>query len=288
MNKVFLSSMVLGMILLMAGSISAQTARSCNLQVSLLNQDPYPAVPGDYVKLVFQVTGTDNPACGAVDFKLLQDYPFSLDPNTPASVNLAAGGYLTDFGTFFLIPFKIKVDGSAIDSQYPLKVSYSRPDSDQGEIVSNFTIAVNQTSTDFDVAVDYASSTSTLTFDILNIGKNDAEALTIQVPQQAGLNFTDGNKKIIGKLNKGDDTTVSFTAVPTGTNIQINLYYNDAIGVRREVDKTISFSSSNFQTQAKSSGLSSSIYLIAIILVLIIAFFIYSRYKKNKRAMLKK
>ena len=42
--------------LLITGLVSA----SCVLDTTLLNQDPYPAVPGDYVNLVFQVTGLQS------------------------------------------------------------------------------------------------------------------------------------------------------------------------------------------------------------------------------------
>ena len=41
-------------------SISGVFAGVCDLDVSLINQDPYPAIQGDYVKLVFQVDGHSN------------------------------------------------------------------------------------------------------------------------------------------------------------------------------------------------------------------------------------
>ena len=47
----------------------------------MLNQDPYPAVPGEYVNVVFQIEGVENSKCDEVYFDLIADYPIRLDPN---------------------------------------------------------------------------------------------------------------------------------------------------------------------------------------------------------------
>lgn len=36
-------------------------ASACNINVKLLNQDPYPVIPGENVKVVFQVTDFSAP-----------------------------------------------------------------------------------------------------------------------------------------------------------------------------------------------------------------------------------
>ncbi len=55
--------------------ISISTAQEfCELNTTLLNQDPYPAVPGNYVKLVFQVKGVDNSECNDIIFELLDGH----------------------------------------------------------------------------------------------------------------------------------------------------------------------------------------------------------------------
>src|SRR6056297_446729 len=58
--------------------VSSQQSTACNLNVSLINQDPYPVLPGNYVEVVFQVSGVDNTDCKGAKFELLEDYPFSL------------------------------------------------------------------------------------------------------------------------------------------------------------------------------------------------------------------
>ncbi|MEK6850524.1 MAG: hypothetical protein AABX85_03040 [Nanoarchaeota archaeon] len=54
-------------------------AESCSPTVTLLNQDPYPVIPGEYVKLVFQIEGLANSECGKVYFELIEDYPMKFD-----------------------------------------------------------------------------------------------------------------------------------------------------------------------------------------------------------------
>lgn len=258
----------------------------CNLQVSLLNQDPYPAVPGSYDKIVFQITGVENPQCGDVSFKLLQNYPISLDPGVNDSVNLVSGGYLLDYNTFYLVPYKIKIDNNASDSDYTIKVAYATNSQNPSSqyLTKSFDLAVNNTQTDFDVIVSsYTPSTRELTLDVLNIGKNDAEALTVELPQQNGLNLSGGNEKIIGKLSSNDDTTATFNAAPSTNNLKVNLYYNDATGTRREIDKEISFSSLSFANTTQKSGYSLTFYLLVVTWALVIIVWIYRRYKKNKK-----
>ena len=41
--------------------LSSNVSAVCNLDASLINQDPYPAIPGDYVTIVFQLAGVENP-----------------------------------------------------------------------------------------------------------------------------------------------------------------------------------------------------------------------------------
>ena len=47
----------------------------CSLSVELVNQDPYPANPGEYVKVVFQINGLNNPDCDKVSFELKENFP---------------------------------------------------------------------------------------------------------------------------------------------------------------------------------------------------------------------
>lgn len=258
----------------------------CDPMVSLLNQDPYPAVPGEYTRIVFQVTGVENPECETLNFMLQQDYPISLDPGVSPAVSLEGGAYLLDFGTFFLIPYKVRVDEGAIDGNYTIKVNYGFNNNPLSLYhTREFELIVNDTNTDFDVFVDsYSSATNTLTLNIVNVGENDANALIVSLPSQAGLNVTAGADKTVGKLSATDDTTVSFTAIPENTNeLQITISYTDAIGKRRSVEKTVPFTASSYAHTAETgNGLGVFFYLF-ILTWLIIAVLWILRVRKNRR-----
>lgn len=69
MKKNGIGLVVLGLFVIFGMSFAI--AETCGLDVGLINQEPYPAVPGEYVKVVFQITGVDNPECGKIDFELV-------------------------------------------------------------------------------------------------------------------------------------------------------------------------------------------------------------------------
>ena len=46
----------------------------CTLEVSLVNQDPYPAVQGDTVRILFQVSGVQDSSCNGASFQLDPGY----------------------------------------------------------------------------------------------------------------------------------------------------------------------------------------------------------------------
>ena len=74
-------SFLLFALLVMSLALPCVSADLCNPAVSLINQDPYPAVPGEYVKLLFQISGVSNPECASTSVELKPSYPFSLDCN---------------------------------------------------------------------------------------------------------------------------------------------------------------------------------------------------------------
>ena len=85
-------------ILLLFVFVNFVYAEVCKLDVALINQDPYPAIPGDYVKVVFQVTGLSNSECGIVNFGIQEEFPFSLDPETAHSYSINSGTYERNHG----------------------------------------------------------------------------------------------------------------------------------------------------------------------------------------------
>jgi hypothetical protein len=71
--------------------------------------------------------------------------------------------------------------------------------------------------TDFDVAFSQSSQGQT-SLSVSNIGNNPALSVSVVVPQQQGFRVEGTNSAIIGNLDKGDYTTVSFQIASTAAS----------------------------------------------------------------------
>jgi len=257
--------------------ISGALAESCNLDVSLINQDPYPAIPGDYVKLVFQVNGVDNPECGKVNFELLEQYPLIFDPEGVLIYTVDSGVYNKDFSSYLLAPYKVRIDDDALDGDNPIEVKY-------GVETKQFDLNIEDTRADFEVYVkNYDSVTKIITFEILNIAEADIEALTIEIPKQDNIEIKGANMNIVGDLDSNEYTTADFEAIPMAGEIKINLIYSDSINERRTVEKLVSYDPTYFEDRVSDSqkkGVGS--YIFWIVVVVIVGYIFYRRWKKKK------
>jgi len=263
------------------------SATQCQLSLSMINQDPYPAVQGDYVKLVFQLEGIENPQCGTIIVELLEKYPISFDPEESPRVIVQSGTFTKDYSSYLTVPYKVRVDNDALDGDNPLEVSYSY---DEGAGSSStqtkqFNLNIKDVRADFEIHVkNYNLATNTIEFEILNIGENDIEALTVEIPEQENVDIRGSNKNIVGDLDSNDYTTADFEAVAQDGEITLNLFYTDLIGVRRQTQETVSFTKSPFEKQASNqSGSSAGTYIFILIIVGAIAYYIYRRIKKKKQ-----
>lgn len=258
---------------------------SCQLTPQLINQDPYPAVPGDYVKLVFQVTGIQDPTCGNITFQLAPQYPISFDPGVSSYFTILGGSYATNYNNYLTIPYNVRVDPNAVDGNSTIEFDYRANGISNNMVANFFNLSIQNVKSDFQVFVkNYDYSTKDITLEILNIGKNDVQSLTITIPpNQNNLTLEGPNTNIVGSLSSNDFTTADFTVLPNIANIVMTIAYNDITGVRRSVNETVSFDPSEFPKPTPSyTGL-----IIVLVLVIAVALFIfYRRHKKNKKKKL--
>lgn len=271
------------MITLVAFAILAlplMSAAECNLDVSMINQDPYPAIPGDYVKVVFQIDGIQNVNCGTVSIRVKESFPISLDPNSTNKKTVTSGTYTqSSYSSFFLAPYKLRVSEDAIKGDNPIEIAYSSKDG--AEILKEFNLYVEDSHADFEIYVkNYDPLTRTLTFEILNIEDVDVEALTLEIPKQDNITIKGPNKKVIGDLDSNEYTSADFEATINDGLVNINIIYTDSINVRRSITKQVEFDSSYF-TDRNGSEKKQPVWLY-IVVVLVIAWFIWRQVKKNK------
>jgi hypothetical protein len=280
-----LGSLLIFSFLAFAFSVSAQVQDVCAPNITLLNQDPYPAVPGEYVKLVFQVNGISMSECGDMTVRLVKDYPLIFDPTDSGIKKFNKVDYLKDYNTNLVVPFKVRIDENALSGANSIEVQVQNKN---GAITSKkFDLEVRDTKTDFQVFVyDYDYLTNEITFQILNIGDSDIEALTMEIPKQENIIVKGSNIEIVGDLDSNEYTTVDFEARPNDGKIQVNLYYSDEINVRRKLTEEVVFDSSYFQerfsVKKSTSGWAYAFWILVI--VWIVLFFLRRRKKKKEKS----
>jgi hypothetical protein len=258
-------------------------AGTCDLNVQMINQDPYPAIPGEYVDVVFQVSGVEEPNCGQVSVTLVEEFPFYLDPNSSSTKTIQAGTFSKDFGSFLIVPYKIRVDEDALDGDNPIEIKYTfDPGSDSvSTLLEEFMVNIEDTRTDFEISIrDYDKATGTLEFDILNIGESDIEALTIEIPKQEGIDVKGSRRNIVGSLDSNEDTSFSFEAIPKDGEITLNVLYTDKVNVRRTIEKTIEFDSSYFE--GRVSDQKSTPWITIVVFLVVVVGFIWWILKRRK------
>ena len=259
-------------------------ASSCDLSASLVNQDPYPAIPGDYVKLVFQVTGAQNPDCGVVTIRLLESFPFSLDEGTLDTYS-SSSFFKYDYTSTIVAPYTVRVDKEAIDGENIIELSISSNQKADAGILKRFNVTVEDKRADFEIHVkDYKSATNILTLEILNIGKYDIKALSVEIPKQDKITIKGASKNIVGDLDSNEYTTADFEAIPQNGEINLIITYTDGINVRRTLEKSVLFDSSYFDDRKSSQTSTPTYYYVIIVIVIIVAVLLFRRFRKKKRS----
>ncbi|MEK6895013.1 MAG: hypothetical protein AABX48_00675 [Nanoarchaeota archaeon] len=227
------------------------------------------------------MSGVADTSCGIIGFQLNPNYPFYLDPGTPSSSTINSGTYVKDYKDHWLIPYTLRVDNSALDGINNITVQYS---SSQGIQSTDFPIEVKNLINEFDVKItDYSPDTKRLTLQILNVGKNDVDALTIEIPSQDTAVTYGTNYQIIGSLDVNDNDQVIFNADLKDGPIKVIIQYNDLNNVRRTYEPNINFDSKLFSRKVPS-GQSNFSYMSFIygILSVVVLYFAYRWYKKRK------
>lgn len=264
-------------------SMTLAIAEPCDINATLLNQDPYPAVPGDYVKIVFQVENLDNPECGDIIFSLHEEYPITFDPDETGIRNVADVDYLKDYKSSLLIPYEVRIDENALNGQNPVEISVVHKG--QSPVSKTFYIEVDDVRADFEVYVkEYNYATDEITLEILNIAEADVEALTIEIPKQDIIEIKGSNRLVVGDLDSNEYTTADFEASPSNGEFKINLIYSDTINTRRTVEKMVSYDSSYFTNRiADQKTTSKTTYVIWAAIIIFAIWFIVKKIKKKKK-----
>jgi hypothetical protein len=148
--------------------------------------------------------------------------------------------------SFYEIPLEVSVSPNAVPGLYSLSISIQYQDkTGANQSISSVAGIEIGGETDFDVSVQESTSTLT-TLAITNIGTTTAYSTVVRIPQQENFRVVGSSSSVLGNLNAGDYTLVSFQILPTrnftqgtGRKLLVEIYYTDAVGIRRVVEKDV-------------------------------------------------
>jgi hypothetical protein len=321
MKAKLFSVIIVVLLITIVGTIKLNVASdspSCKPQIKLVGQDPVPATPNSYLKLVFEVSNLGGIDCQeGLAIKLNQAYPFSLDPGINEFQTLSARPYASGYNTVWTVPYTVKIASDTINGEYNLTLFYHTGNSEvfgDSYSIASFNITIKDTQTDFSTIVQETSGTQ-VSIGIVNIGENTANALIVGIPQQDNYETSGVSEQIVGNLAAGDYTIVSFTLTqknlkdptkingtrPSGTAtvgqpLKIKISYTDGIGKRRSVINELQLTTtpSSNMTQMIPNGAnfgkrnnSSSVllwWILGIIVVVLAAgAFVYFKYFRKRK-----
>ncbi|MFA5953352.1 MAG: CARDB domain-containing protein [Candidatus Pacearchaeota archaeon] len=273
------------------------------IQISSLKYEPYPVNPGEYFDVWIQVELGSS--VNYAKFELIEEFPFSLDENENATREYE------DFSGAVIIHYKVRVSKDAVESENSLKIGISSNKYTTGDVIYELPISIENAQTDFDLVVQ-DSTTSEISLAIANIGKNTANSMIVRIPNQEYYRVTGTNGQMVGNLESGDYTIVSFSLTSIGKNSEnpliVQIDYTDSIGERRSSQKEVYINSlySNIN-ESQNSEIPENFpgnfsqdfpirkkikvwpYVLAgVLIIILIGFLIYSKFLKKKKSKIKK
>ena len=211
-----------------------------------------------------------------------------------------------DIGDSIELKYTVMADVNAQPGLYQLDLNLKY------ESLTNTTSTVIKTKagvfvggeTDFDVAFSQSSQGQT-SLSVANTGNNPAQSVSVKIPEQPNFRVAGSNSAIIGNLDKGDYTDVSFQitqsvgnftgasrqrqssqnsqdsnlqnlASARSNNLRVVIDYTDTTGGRRSVEKNVeiqfrpdaaSQTSANMRANSQTSIFSSWIFYIILVVV---------------------
>jgi len=311
-EKNIISFFILAILIVSFSGLISASDSVCSPTISLVNQDPNPAIPDGYITVLFEITDLDG--CDGYSVRLNPEYPFSVDTDTNLVSTIESNPYAKNAKNSWMVTYKMRVDSDALDGDYSLKLQVK--ESSDGYFggfytEKEFDVSIQDARTSFDAVIqDYSSSDVSIA--IANVGKYTANSVVVRIPEQDYFEVSGVDGQMVGNVDAGDYTTVGFTitqkttmqtfgqgnvtsrgALPSqnisSSKLKFDIYYTDNLGERRIVNMELALKMSNgnstvvggIGTRQKNS--SSVWYSSWMLWVLVLGIFvgIYYIYKKN-------
>jgi len=125
-NKKIISLLIIaGLVLIGLISVFAiEPSDNANIKITLVNQEPDPVEPGGYVDVRFRIENYGVGKAPDVYIKLIEKYPFSLEPDEEAErfIGSLGGRQLNPKGV--IEKYRLKVAEDAVEGEIPIEIWY--------------------------------------------------------------------------------------------------------------------------------------------------------------------
>lgn len=190
------------------------------LKSTLLNQDPDPAEPGNYVEVRWKVEKFGNDPLGDVKYLLEPDYPFSFDMTDTAEKSVGTWVGYSDDEAYYTLYYKLLVADDALEGSYDVTLKYSVNDNPYVE-VGEYQIRVADAEKPKFVLGNMVTSPGKLISDIEeaelkvaieNIGDGTAEntKVEIELPEGFEPSYSYSDQSVLGTINAGGSEEATF------------------------------------------------------------------------------
>ncbi|MCZ7385048.1 MAG: hypothetical protein O8C63_09920 [Candidatus Methanoperedens sp.] len=166
------------------------------------------------------------------------------------------------------ITFDLAVDITATPGVYnlPLKITGLNNYSS-----NNYVGLVVAGTTNFEIS--YQETLGSFSLNVLNIGVNPANSVTVSLPRQKNFSTTGSSSAVLGNLNSGDYTSALFQIAKiqgAGNSLEVDIQYTDTSGQRHTITKFLPVDLSTAGAQTTSASPNYTTWLLAAIIILVI------------------
>lgn len=219
--KIF-ATMFAIMIMLTSFSLAAETNEFASIKTTLLNQDPDPAEPGEYVELRWNIQKLGNDELKDLQFEIMPEYPFTVDEGETKIKNVGDLIGFSDDKTYYTLYYRLRVDDDALEDTYDVTLKYryiGEKGQNNGE--EEFKIRVGDKETPNFVIGTIATSPTKLVgdtdeaelnIDIENIGDGDSEntKVELELPEGFQPSYSFSNREVLGTIPQESSKTATF------------------------------------------------------------------------------
>lgn len=256
--------------------------------------------PGEETELKFTITNVGNSPLSNLVFSWSEEDSAILPVYSDDTKYIKHIGVGDSAELVYIVVADINADTGLY--QLDLKLQFEAADSGTQEMETRAGVFIGG-ETDFDVTFSESSEGQT-SLSVANIGNTPALSVTVRVPEQDGFRVTGSTSSIIGNLDKGDYTIVSFqisqSAFPGAFNrsaagqgfsgdsdLIVQIIYTDTTGVRHTVEKEVPIQFRDLDTDSATTSARFSranpwgnIVTAATLVILVVAG--YLGYRKRK------